>query len=252
MRTGEHVDYIKCDQFICDLHGNEELFKENLNILNHFDNYNIALQRNSADLTVNFYGQQLLDFCKYNNLFFINGRMSPDKQSPKTTCKDRSTIDYFISSVYNFPFIDSFEVIDFDSLFSDAHCGVKLSINVLTNGRKQKKRSTENVDLKPILWNEEKCHAFQENISENALSDIKSYLENLKQQNVSRENLNEIVTKIENLFTSTAKNTFGIKNKTMISLTKNGSTKSAERQEMYIIMLESCIIKIKLCISKIY
>ena len=27
-RTGEHVEYIKCDQFICDLHGNEELFKE--------------------------------------------------------------------------------------------------------------------------------------------------------------------------------------------------------------------------------
>ena len=136
--------------------------------------------------------------------------MSLDKQSPKTTCKDRNTIDYFISSVYNFPFIDSFEVIDFDSLFSDAHCGVKLSINVLTNGRKQKKRSPENVDPKPRLWNEEKCHAFQENISENALSDIKSSLENLKQQNVSRKNLNEIVTKIENLFTLTAKNTFGI------------------------------------------
>lgn len=121
-RTSSNEDYIKCDQFICDLQGNEELFMENANILNYFDSYDVALQRNSADLAVNFYGQQLLDFCKYNNIFLINGRIGTDKLTPKTTCKDRSTIDYFISSVYNFPFLGSLEVIDFENLYSDAHC----------------------------------------------------------------------------------------------------------------------------------
>ena len=56
---------------------------ENLNILNYFDNYGIALQRNNADSTVNFYGQQLLDFCKYNNIFLLNGRLGADKLTPK-------------------------------------------------------------------------------------------------------------------------------------------------------------------------
>ena len=80
-RTGKIADYIKCDQFICDLQDNEELFMENLNILNYFDNYGIALQRNNADATVNFYGQQVLDFCKYNNIFLINGRLGADKNN---------------------------------------------------------------------------------------------------------------------------------------------------------------------------
>ena len=78
-RCGKNADYIKSDQFICDLQGIEELFLENSYILNHFDSYHVALQRNSADLTVNFYGQQLLDLCKYNTIFLMNGRIGTDK-----------------------------------------------------------------------------------------------------------------------------------------------------------------------------
>ena len=57
-----------------------------------------------------------------------------------------------------------------------------------------------------------KCHLFEENLTENALSDITYCLEILNQQTASREQMNETVTKIENMFTSTAKHTFGVKN----------------------------------------
>ena len=70
---------------------------------------------------------------------------------------------------------------------------------------------SKNSDCKPRLWDVTKCHLFVENITENALSDIASCLENITQQTASQEQINEIVTKIENMFTSNAKQTFGTK-----------------------------------------
>ena len=78
-RTGTNSDIIKCDKFISELQGNEELYTENLSILNYFDEYNIPLQRNSVDKNLNFYGPQLLELCKYNNIFILNGRLGTDK-----------------------------------------------------------------------------------------------------------------------------------------------------------------------------
>ena len=209
-RTGSKADYIICDQFMCDIQGNEELFLENLNTINYFDNYDVSLKRNNADTTDNFYGQQLLNFCKYNNIFIINGRFCSDKFSPKTTCKDKSTIDYFLSTVLNFPYFNSFEVLEFDSLYSDAHCGVKLSINALSSDINHAKHCKDNSPT-PRLWEESKAHRFEENISETELNTISECFENLKHQPTTQKQINEIVTKIENMFASTAKKTFGFK-----------------------------------------
>ena len=80
----KNSDFVICDQFISDLQGNEDLYRENLSTLNYFDENDITLQRNSADSTVNFYGRQLLELCKYNNIFFfLNGRLGTDKRLPK-------------------------------------------------------------------------------------------------------------------------------------------------------------------------
>ena len=57
------IDYfVICDDFLCDIQGNDELFKENQDIINHFDLYDIPLLRSTSDHTTNFYGQQMVDF----------------------------------------------------------------------------------------------------------------------------------------------------------------------------------------------
>jgi hypothetical protein len=40
---------------------------------------NIDIQRKSMDHRKNYFGNLLLEFCKYNNMFICNGRMCNDK-----------------------------------------------------------------------------------------------------------------------------------------------------------------------------
>ena len=103
---------------------------------------------------------------------------------------------------------------------------------------------------KPRLWDDKKYHLFAENINENELLNIKTCLENLTQQTASQEGINRIVDQIENLFTSSAKQSFGIKPQftTKITATRNGLITSAAWHEMRIIVLENYIRNIKLLI----
>lgn len=91
-------DYIDVDKSI--FHANdldivcEELSKE----LSIFDDNSLAvrLERKSCDNLVNNYGYKLLDFCKQNSLFILNGRTNGDLEKGECTCKSRSCVDYFI------------------------------------------------------------------------------------------------------------------------------------------------------------
>ena len=73
---------------ICDVQGNQDLYYENLDILSLFDSYNVPLDRNHIDSITDVYGSQPMDFCKYNNIFKLNGRLGTDFITPKLTCKD--------------------------------------------------------------------------------------------------------------------------------------------------------------------
>ena len=94
-RTGIKNDYVNCDKFISQLQGNEELYSENLDILDYFDECGIPLQRNNADENSNYYGPQLLEMCKYNNLFILNDRLGTDNTLPKQHVRIR--VLYIIS-----------------------------------------------------------------------------------------------------------------------------------------------------------
>ena len=58
-RTATHPDVVQIDNFICDVYGNDELLRENLEIFRCFENYNVPLERKNIDKTSNGYGQQL-------------------------------------------------------------------------------------------------------------------------------------------------------------------------------------------------
>ena len=74
------------------------LIYENADISHYFECNKVSFVRKSADTSINVYGYQMIDFCKSNDLFILNGRFGEDKISSKLTCKDASTVDYFISS----------------------------------------------------------------------------------------------------------------------------------------------------------
>ena len=94
--------------------------------------YNVSLQRSSEDKgRINVYGNKLLQLCKNNCLYIANGRIGNDKNMGKVTSKETSLVDYLIVSGDLFPYITEFEVIDFDSLFSDIHCRLQFNLSAM-------------------------------------------------------------------------------------------------------------------------
>jgi hypothetical protein len=53
-----------------------DIDNEGIDMLNEL---NIDIQRKSMDHRKNYFGNLLLEFCKYNNMFICNGRMCNDK-----------------------------------------------------------------------------------------------------------------------------------------------------------------------------
>ena len=73
-RSSQLSDIVKTDSFICDVYGNQELYRENMEIIKCFDDCKLPLSRKNDDITTYSYGQQLIEFCKNNNIFILNGR----------------------------------------------------------------------------------------------------------------------------------------------------------------------------------
>ncbi|CAG2255513.1 unnamed protein product [Mytilus edulis] len=134
--------------------------------------HNISLPRFSEDTSsVNNYGYKLLDFCKKLNIYIGNSRLNGnDKSVGKKTCKDVSLVDYFLLSSNAFPTVKSFDVLDFNPLYSDVHCGlsVYLHSNVKKNTTKQNVGHCSKSNY--IKWNAAKQDEFVEAIFSSQLS----------------------------------------------------------------------------------
>jgi hypothetical protein len=58
----------------------------------------IPLRRANEDKVINQYVRKLLNFCKYIDVFILNGRIGEDKHIGKFTCKNIGVVDYTIAS----------------------------------------------------------------------------------------------------------------------------------------------------------
>lgn len=172
------ADYVKFDEFISEIHGMQDLYNESNILYDYFQRYQIPLSRKSIDNSVNNFGYSLLELCSNNNLFILNGRIGDDFWNPGLTCKNKSTIDYFISSAYVFPTIKNLQVHEFSSLYSDAHCPVSCTLNV-SNEPNQivNNNNVDDLETKYNLWNSEKKDNFVDNIDIIKVSEIEMKLD---------------------------------------------------------------------------
>lgn len=70
-----------------------------------------------------------MELCKINNFLILNSRLGRERADHKTTCKDRSIVDYFFSSVCNFGFVTDISILEFSDLNSEVHCHLTLILN---------------------------------------------------------------------------------------------------------------------------
>ncbi|XP_053380068.1 uncharacterized protein LOC128548716 [Mercenaria mercenaria] len=152
-RIGQKTDYIEHDY---DLQGDGN------------QPIDTPLPRCSRDFKSNRFGDYLLDLCKATNLRIVNGRLHEDKTVGKITCmthNGESVVDYMLTSVSNFDYIDFFAVKEFNEFSNHAPLSFSLKIETHPQSKMNYKRTF-------YKWNPEYGEAF--------VNDIRTDIENLE------------------------------------------------------------------------
>ena len=90
----------------------------------------IPLRRYNCDAGVNNNGRRIIELCRVHDLSIMNGRVGADRGVGAFTCADASVIDYVIASPQLFKHVQKFEIDKFDSLLSDKHCPVNVTLHL--------------------------------------------------------------------------------------------------------------------------
>ena len=95
------------------------------------------------DKRKNNFGNQLLEFCKCNNMFICNGRVGDDSDCGKFTSKNSSVVDYVICSSDLLKHVQNFSVLDFSKLYSDVHNPLSLIFNCSVENNTEVRNSAD-------------------------------------------------------------------------------------------------------------
>ena len=68
------------------------------NFTNVLNDLKMPLSRISINKSKNTFGNLLLNFCKGNSMFIVNGRVGNNKNIGRFTCRNASVVDYCITS----------------------------------------------------------------------------------------------------------------------------------------------------------
>ncbi|MEW8547180.1 MAG: endonuclease/exonuclease/phosphatase family protein, partial [Candidatus Thiodiazotropha sp.] len=171
-RTQSKNDFIDINEFTEQELDNDDFSDQFFDVHNLLSHYNLDHTRASHDKYSNNEGNFLLDICKTNNLFILNGRCGKDKGIGNFTFRNLSVIDYSIASAFALKYIKEFEITELDCLYSDGHSLLSTVIEFKKAPCKvTKKPNSENQHRKP-RWKNDKKSEFLLNIDQNKLSEI--------------------------------------------------------------------------------
>ena len=130
------------------------------------------------------------NFCKYIDVFILNGRICEDKEIGKFTCKNISVVDYIIASAEYLKHITNLQVLEFSKLLSDVHCPISIFIDHVKQFTCMRSSSNiiadKNVDKKPRRWENSKYIIFLENLDLELMNDLENSVNNFSPENCSQ------------------------------------------------------------------
>ena len=153
----------------------------------------VTLHRQNPDSGINNYGYRLTDFCRDNGIYTLNGRTNGNSNICNT-CKNVSTVDYFLVSPEMFQYVDSLIVSDFCGLLSDAHNPVSLTLTI-SHAIQTARSDTYTERIR--LWDSENSENFLAHLDENKLGSI---LNNIIHLENDRQFCRKILTILLNLY----------------------------------------------------
>jgi len=156
--TATLPDFTEFDEYLTSYLDLDEETECSLNQINQLNEYDIPKDRSSKCTKINKSGRRLLEICKSNNLFILNGRIGKDRHAGNYTFRALSVIDYSIASTKLVPLFIDFEIIEMDSIFSDGHCLMSLQL-VLSQNSQNNDKNKQNQHIKR-RWDDSKCDEF--------------------------------------------------------------------------------------------
>ena len=209
-RTQNKEDFIDADDFFAQHFGFDDTVYQFYNISCLLAQFNLDRHRVSKDNVSNNEGNLLIEICRSNNLFILNGRCGNDKGIGAFTFRNTSVIDYSLASAQGLKYIEAFSIKELDCLYSDGHA--LLSTNIKVKNSAVSMTNKECIDNRKTIpkWEENKKADFVANIDQYKISDIKRYLGNMQENisSVNADNINAICTKIGELFADASDKSF--------------------------------------------
>ncbi|CAG2194675.1 unnamed protein product [Mytilus edulis] len=205
-RTGSEDDFI----FVPDSESHVvDIENIQINAVCNLDQYDFSRKRNSRDKNKNRFGNQLLEFCKGNNFFIMNGRTLGDIDG-KFTCRNSSVVDYCLCSAELIQNFTDFKVHDFSSLYSDVHSPIEISLKQTDQEVSTKCSDDARTNEQKINnWTNEKSYKFLECLNLTEIENINSEIDGTTV--VTQETVDMIISKIGKVLINSAGNTFGFK-----------------------------------------
>ncbi|CAG2229155.1 unnamed protein product [Mytilus edulis] len=210
-RTANEQDFFNISDF--EEHLTEFIDVNEFNDIHVLDDLKIPRIRNSSDTVVNSYGRKLIQFCKNNNMYILNGRVGKDRVLGKPTSRSISVVDYILCTANILCKVDDFEVSDFCNLFSDIHAPLCLSLTV--NGCNATQGESEVINDKNVhigKWKHEKTIEYKNNIDVDKVNElllnVMSKYDDIS--SVDQGTVDSIVSDITTVLLSAAKDTFGV------------------------------------------
>ncbi|XP_063436376.1 uncharacterized protein LOC134717812 [Mytilus trossulus] len=205
-RTSNEKDYV----FIDDKDISIDLECVSINDVCNLELYNIPRDRIIMDKGKTRYGNDLLDLCKCNNLFIMNGRLGNDK-TVKFTCRNASVVDYCLSNVNILEKLIDFDVLEFSHLYSDVHCPLYLRLESNSLVTDCNEQDSPNVQSREKInkWDHKMVPEFRANINVDRLDRLLRNLKSVNLEKVDDNNVNAFVNEIGLVVLESAKTTFG-------------------------------------------
>lgn len=159
------------------------------------ENLNVPLQRISKDTKTNNTGYWLIDTCKRNNLFIVNGRFGKDKGIGAMTFRDKSVIDYTLCTAEVFQVLNDFEIVELDSLFSDGHALITWAFNCNMNSNTESGNNNDSFSRK-FIWSENAKDLFLNSVDVDKLGGLHERLERINVERINTPELKQYVNQI--------------------------------------------------------
>ena len=208
-KTERKEEFLDVDNFFERFFEFDDTLTQFYNVSDMLIQYKMDKTRSSKDKNLNNEGRVLLEICKSNNLFILNGRCGRDKGNGEYTFKQCSIIDYSIVSAQALKFVSNFEICELDPLFTDGHSLLITTLRFPDVQPKINQQKHKNVKKRP-KWQDDKRNDFTLNIDVSKIGHLRTQLQQMQHRatSINKDNLNEICSSIANVFSDSANQSF--------------------------------------------